>query len=124
VNGVYKLVEIDGIPVMKQSSGKITYPGRKQIFRTFVEGKVKSDRLGLADESTSTEQPLLELMVKEGKRMRSSETIAEIRQRTSASVASLPEETRQLNHPVSVHVEISAELEKLTQQTQKLATKD
>jgi nicotinate phosphoribosyltransferase len=117
VNGVYKLVEIDGIPVMKQSSGKITYPGRKQIFRSFDEGKVKSDRLGLADESHTTEQPLLQLMVKDGKRMQASESLAEIRQRTTATVASLPQETRQLNHPVSVQVEISAELEKLTQQT-------
>jgi len=31
---VYKLVEIDGRPCIKLSSGKVTYPGRKQIFRT------------------------------------------------------------------------------------------
>ena len=35
VNGVYKLVEIDNIPTMKQSSNKLTYPGRKQIFRRY-----------------------------------------------------------------------------------------
>ncbi len=31
---VYKLVEIDGQPCIKLSSGKVTYPGRKQVFRT------------------------------------------------------------------------------------------
>ena len=31
---VYKLVEIEGQPCIKLSPGKITYPGRKQIFRT------------------------------------------------------------------------------------------
>lgn len=52
VNGVYKLVEIDGIAVMKQSSGKMTYPGRKQIFRRYQQTQdgtsvqVKADSLG------------------------------------------------------------------------------
>ncbi len=119
INGVYKLVEIDGIPVMKQSSGKVTYPGRKQIFRSFTEGKVKVDRLGMADESAFTEQPLLQLVVKEGRRMQAPETLAEIRQRSAASVASLPHQTRQLNNPVSVQVEISAKLRQLTAETQK-----
>ncbi|MFL9454598.1 MULTISPECIES: nicotinate phosphoribosyltransferase [Nostocales] len=119
VNGVYKLVEIDGIPVMKQSTGKGTYPGRKQIFRTLVGGKVKADKLGLATEDCLEEQPLLELFMKEGQRVRSPENIAQIRQRTTASVASLPEEVRQLNNPTSVPVNISIPLEELTQQTRK-----
>jgi nicotinate phosphoribosyltransferase len=38
VNGVYKLVEIDGIPVMKEATGKVSYPGRKQIFRSYEQG--------------------------------------------------------------------------------------
>jgi nicotinate phosphoribosyltransferase len=45
VNGVYKLVEIDNIPVMKGSSGKATHPGRKQIFRHFEQGSFTHDRL-------------------------------------------------------------------------------
>lgn len=118
VNGVYKLVEIDGIPVMKQSSGKVTYPGRKQIFRSFVQGKVKVDKLGLFDESADGE-PLLKLFVKDGKQIQASDTLAEIRQRSTASVASLPLETRELNQPVSIQVEISSKLQQLTQETQK-----
>jgi nicotinate phosphoribosyltransferase len=47
VNGVYKLVEIDGIPVMKESVNKATYPGRKQILRQLENGIVVSDRLEL-----------------------------------------------------------------------------
>ena len=46
-NGVYKLVEVDGVPVMKKSSGKSTYPGRKQIFRRIEggqwQGEIASD---------------------------------------------------------------------------------
>jgi nicotinate phosphoribosyltransferase len=55
VNGVYKLVEIDGIPVMKESTGKATYPGRKQVFRRYEQGIVVGDRLGLIAEERSQE---------------------------------------------------------------------
>jgi len=123
VNGVYKLVEIDGIPVMKQSSGKVTYPGRKQIFRSFVGGKVKSDRLGLITEAPISETPLLQLVMKEGQRLQLPESLADIRQRTAATVASLPEETRRLTNPVGLQVEISAKLQELTEETKKKTAK-
>ena len=118
VNGVYKLVEIDGIPVMKESSGKLTYPGRKQIFRSFAGGEVKKDRLGLMTESPVVEKPLLELVVKQGSRVQKPETLAEIRERTTGSVASLPSEIRSLDNPMPLEVEISAPLLELTKQTQ------
>ncbi len=118
VNGIYKLVEIDGIPVMKQSKGKLTYPGRKQIFRCFEGEKVKADRLGLVTESPVFEKPLLQLVVKQGERVQVAETLAEIRERTATSVASLPKETRALDNPVLVPVEISAALGELIEQTQ------
>ncbi len=119
VNGVYKLVEVDGIPVMKGSSGKETYPGRKQVFRCFKQGRLQADRLGLVTESGEGEEPLLQLVMKEGKLLQQPETLAEIRERTSATVASLPVETRLLDRAVAVVVEISAELQKLTEETQK-----
>jgi len=114
VNGVYKLVEIDTIPVMKQSSGKATYPGRKQIFRSFVGGKLQSDRLGLVDENFAATQPLLQLVVKEGVPMQPPETLTAIHQRTTTSVESLPGETRRLADPISVPVQISEALQNLT----------
>jgi nicotinate phosphoribosyltransferase len=117
VNGVYKLVEIDDIPVMKQSSGKVTFPGRKQIFRTVVNGKVTADRLGLMDEKKENGQPLLDIFMKEGKRLKPQENIGEIRQRTSATVASLSEEVRRIEKPIPLHVEISNPLEELTWRT-------
>ncbi|WGV26372.1 nicotinate phosphoribosyltransferase [Halotia branconii] len=123
INGVYKLVEIDGIPVMKKSSGKTTYPGRKQIFRSFAAGKVKADRLGLIIESPLVdEQALLQVVMKQGERLQPPETLAEVRQRTTASVASLPEHTRRLDNPVAVEVEISTALQELTQKTKKRTT--
>ncbi|QIR36250.1 nicotinate phosphoribosyltransferase [Tolypothrix sp. PCC 7910] len=121
VNGVYKLVEIDGIPVMKESRDKATYPGRKQIFRSFVGGMLQVDRLGLATETPLDAEPLLQLVMKQGKKIQSPESLTTIRHRTAASVASLPEQTRRLNQPLSVNVEISAALQDLTQKTKKTA---
>ncbi|NET04605.1 MAG: nicotinate phosphoribosyltransferase [Symploca sp. SIO2B6] len=120
VNGVYKLVEIDGIATMKKSSSKVTYPGRKQVFRTQVEGKILKDRLGLVSESSfENEQPLLQLMMQQGQRLQLPETIEAIQKRTAASVASLPLSVRQLHEPLPLSVEISKALQQLTQDTQR-----
>jgi nicotinate phosphoribosyltransferase len=115
VNGVYKLVEIDDIPVMKESIGKITYPGRKQVFRYIENGLVKRDRLGLISETTESEMPLLKLVLKEGQRLEEcGESLGAIAQRTAHSVASLPAAVRHLDQPESIPVELSASLSALT----------
>jgi nicotinate phosphoribosyltransferase len=117
VNGVYKLVDIEGIPVMKESEGKFTYPGRKQIFRSLDEGKIKADKLGLVTENSGEGKPLLQLVMQNGKPLQPPESLATIRQRTIASVASLPATTRQLSNPQSACVNISPALQELTTQT-------
>ena len=122
VNGVYKLVEIDGIPVMKEASGKVTYPGRKQIFRHIENGEILGDCLGLSGETIKNCDsyiPLMNLVVKEGKRVQNQESLDDIAKRTAASVASLRPETRQLDNPISPSVEISTDLQSLTQKTKK-----
>lgn len=124
VNGVYKLVEIDHIPVMKASSGKVTYPGRKQIFRAVVDGQLQTDTLGLAEEHPPGKQPLLQLVVKEGQQIQAPETLATIRQRTAASVSYLPATVRRLAQPETLKVEISPGLQTLTEQTKQRIVKD
>lgn len=119
VNGVYKLVEIDGIPTMKNSSSKESYPGRKQIFRQFEGSQIQKDCLGLVTENPEAKQPMLQILFKQGKRVQLPETLAEIRDRTHASVASLPAATRRIDNPTPLPVEISTALQELTQQTQK-----
>lgn len=116
VNGVYKLVEIDGIPVMKEAPGKITYPGRKQIFRP-SSGEV-TDRLGLITESALPhEQPLLQLVMKQGDRLPDPESLSTIAQRTHAAVSRLPTTTRQLTAPQSISVILSEQLSALVDRT-------
>lgn len=119
VNGVYKLVDIDGIPVMKESSGKLTYPGRKQIFRqTDQDGQVLADRLGLITDPVETgETPLLQPIIKQGQRMNGDESLSTIAARTAQSVASLPPTIRQIDQPHPLPVHLSASLDSLTQAT-------
>ncbi|WP_431193300.1 nicotinate phosphoribosyltransferase [Trichocoleus desertorum] len=117
VNGVYKLVELDGLPVMKEASGKLTYPGRKQIFRCFEHGQIHSDRLGLITEMSNHEQPLLQPVFKQGERLQPLESLEAIAERTSASVTSLSAELRRLQCPSPPPLEISAPLLELTDQT-------
>ena len=115
VNGVYKIVDIDGIPVMKESSGKFTYPGRKQIFRS-----ESGDRLGLALEATPTQaQGLLMPVMRNGKRVLPAESLETIRKRATQSVAQLPLTARDVYQPVVPPVEISSALQELTHCTRR-----
>lgn len=127
VNGVYKLVEIDNIPVMKEASGKVTYPGRKQIMRRYDHGTVMGDRLCLADEvdrdaqsREDDELPLLHLVYQEGKRLQPPESLETIAHRTAKSVASLPPTARCLRQVSSPPVEISPMLQALTNATRRV----
>ncbi len=128
VNGVYKLVEIDGIPVMKESTGKVTYPGRKQIFRQSDDrGQVIGDRLGLLSEVADPtapwtagqpgEQPLLQLVMQQGQRLQPPESLATIAQRTRQSVTHLPTAVRDLQSPVPLTVTPSLALQTLVAET-------
>lgn len=120
VNGVYKLVDLDGTPVMKESSQKATYPGRKQIFRTYQDGRAVGDRLGLATEAPAeSERQLLELVMQQGRRLQPPPPLAELAQRSAAAVASLPETVQDLEHPVPYPVTLSEALAQLTQLTQR-----
>ena len=121
VNGVYKLVEIDGYPVMKESSGKVTYPGRKQIYREFQHNQIQSDCLVLADENqkSQTSIPLMQLVMQQGKRLTAPESLSQIAGRTAATVAALPEETRRFDRPVSLPIQLSPTLQQLIDKTRR-----
>ncbi|MEL6469725.1 MAG: nicotinate phosphoribosyltransferase [Cyanobacteria bacterium J06623_4] len=124
VNGVYKLVDIDGTPVMKRSSGKVTYPGRKQVYRRYDAGKIVSDRLSLTIEGALPEEvPLLQRVMHNGERLTSPESLDTIAQRTADTVSTLPDSICQLKPPEStansLTITLSHGLEQLTEHTQR-----
>lgn len=124
VNGVYKLVDIDGQPVMKESSGKLTYPGRKQVFRQYADEQMAGDRLALHIEAASTDEiPLLQRVMKAGVRLSPAkppaENLKEIAERTAQTVAQLPDAVKTLHSPSPLSVQLSHGLTRLTERTRK-----
>ena len=108
-------MDIDGVPVMKESSGKHTYPGRKQIFRSAA-----GDRLGLAEEATSADSGgLLNPIMRNGVRLVPDDPLETIRERASQSVAQLPLSVRDVYQPVVPQAEISTALRDLTNCTRR-----
>ena len=120
VNGVYKLVELEGRPVMKESDQKATLPGRKQIFRRYQDGQALGDRLGLATEAADPgERPLLDLVMHQGQIVKPSDTLEVIRDRATAAVAALPPAVRQLEQPADFAVDLSEALVDLVARTRR-----
>jgi nicotinate phosphoribosyltransferase len=115
INGVYKLVEIDGIPTCKKSVGKVTYPGKKQICRNRIDGKWQGDLLGLNTEG----EGLLQLVMQGGKRLILEDSLATIRLRVDDGVNSLPIEIRDLNYHGKVSPQISRPLQDLVDRVMK-----
>ncbi len=75
---IYKLVEVEtGREVRgtaKFSDEKKTYPGPKQVFRfTGEDGKLRGDTIGLAGESYPGGEPLLVLVMQNGRRVDAAE---------------------------------------------------
>lgn len=118
VNGVYKLVEIDGISVMKISSSKVTYPGRKQIFRQVENGRLQCDRLTLMEETDHPGEPLLKQVMQSGERVQSTEPLEIIANRVKAAIATLPNSMRQIHQPTPLEPQISSPLQTMTQETE------
>jgi len=107
VNGVYKLVEIDNIPVSKKSSGKQSIASRKQVWRSFENGVIKGDRLThISEIPNSSEQPLLECIMHNGELLQPLDDLDAIAQRTRNSVKSLPQAVRNITNPDTVLVKV------------------
>lgn len=110
VDSVYKLVDLDGRPVMKLSDGKETLPGAKQVWR--AEGR--PDVLGCRDEPEPRgAAALLEPAVRKGRRVRHPSTIAEAKARIDEDLSAFPPEARRIRTPVSAEPVLSDALEDL-----------
>jgi nicotinate phosphoribosyltransferase len=101
----YKLEEYAGIARRKLSAGKATWPGRKQVWRKYApNGRMMRDILSTADD-VQEGQPLLQPIMRAGRRVQQSPTLREIRQRAAHSLALLPDPLRDLRpriHPIEV----------------------
>jgi len=118
LSGIYKIVEIERNGVVRHtakfSESKVSYPGKKQVFRYCdAEGNYSQDVIGVASEVYPQAEPLLEPVIKEGILVRPLPTLVEIRDRSTASLARLPEAYRRLENSDAYPVKKSAALEAL-----------
>ncbi len=111
ISGVYKLVEDESGPKMKFSPGKQTLPGRKQVYRVSNEkGRMFYDIIGLDGEFEGGE-PLLELVVENGRRVAARRELSEIRQYALESVERLSPELLESRVKGRYDIRISGQLE-------------
>jgi nicotinate phosphoribosyltransferase len=116
LGGVYKLVETvqDGraIPTVKLSSGKRTYPGRKQVWR-IGSTVAERDVIGLETESMREGRPLLSCVMRQGRRLRPQSPVMEMAFRAHTRRGELPPGVAAIDGTGNYAVTISAALDQL-----------
>jgi nicotinate phosphoribosyltransferase len=99
LDAVYKLQEYAGLARRKRSSGKATWPGRKQVFRRFdASGHCAGDTVAHTTETLPGEPLLVEVM-RGGRRLAPSPPLAVVRAHCAAQLTTLPTELRRLDPP-------------------------
>jgi nicotinate phosphoribosyltransferase len=123
LGAIYKLVEIErggaNVPIMKLSPGKQSYPGRKQVWRRFETGRAVEDVIELADAvRADSGNPLLTRVMVNGRRTSAAPSLADLRARSRAAVATLPESVRRIGdapvYPVRIGDELRDAIDRLT----------
>ena len=106
----YKLAEYAGKGRLKLSSGKPVLPGRKQVFRVAESERDVRDVIGRVGEALEG-RPLLEPVMRNGKRVSAAIPIVQTRNHARAQIARLPEHV-QANEPADppFPVDVSADL--------------
>jgi nicotinate phosphoribosyltransferase len=109
----YKLQEYAGVARRKYSSGKATWPGRKQVWRRFgANGRMAGDTISLADDRQEGE-PLLVPVMREGGRVGPAQTLAQGRERVARELARLPDALRRLDRAEPYPVAVADALKRL-----------
>jgi nicotinate phosphoribosyltransferase len=110
---VYKLQEYAGVPRRKLSTGKVTWPGRKQVWRRLgADGRMAGDLLSLEDDEQPGE-PLIEEVMRTGRRLGPPRTLAEIRTHAARELERLPESLRKLEGAAPYPVKLADALRRL-----------
>lgn len=115
---IYKICEVSDslgrfFPTMKLSWGKVTYPGRKQVFRICDKNKrVTHDVLGLENENIAG-RALLTKMVENGKVIYRPPSLDKIRNFTRGNLAAFPDRLKAIRGRYKYPVLVSPQLRKL-----------
>jgi nicotinate phosphoribosyltransferase len=112
----YKLQEYDGVARRKRSTGKATWPGRKQVYRQAdAAGRFAGDVLTLADD-VAEGTPLLQPVMCDGRRLTPAPALADVRAHAADQLTRLPEPLRRLE-PSPYPVTVAPALQQLARDT-------
>lgn len=110
----YKLQEYAGRTTRKFSEGKVTWPGRKQVWRVLdATGCIKQDTVSIEGDTTLEGKPLLYPMMRGGKRLFPEMPLPKIREFAASELKTLPAEVRKLEPAQFSPVKISTALDTL-----------
>jgi len=124
VDVIYKLCETmtaEGVfsPIMKLSEGKVTLPGRKQVYRfKDAEGNYTKDMIALADEKVNAE-PLLAKVMENGKVTYDFPSLMEIREAAAENLSKLPSKYKKPKGSQEYPVERSQNLKNMIARLEK-----
>ncbi|MGB6199368.1 MAG: hypothetical protein WBF35_07465, partial [Candidatus Acidiferrales bacterium] len=98
---IYKLVEVETGGTVRNaakfSAAKVTYPGKKQVFRrSDAQGKFVEDVIALEGEKVPGAEPLLEPAMRAGRAVAPPVNLEAAQRRCLEQVARLPEAVRSL----------------------------
>jgi nicotinate phosphoribosyltransferase len=120
---IYKLQEYAGVARRKRSIGKATWPGRKQVWRRFdADGRMAGDILSVEDDKQPGE-PLIEVVMRAGRRLDRPRTLAEIRARAARDLERLPDPLRKLDGAAPYPVKLGDALTRLSSEVDRRAAR-
>ncbi|MBY8989773.1 MAG: nicotinate phosphoribosyltransferase [Candidatus Lokiarchaeota archaeon] len=116
ISGVYKLIEYNKIPKIKNSEEKITYPGIKQVYRLYDEdGLFKHDLLTLDNEPAPADsKSLLKPILKRGELITKLPELDKIQLFYTENIRKLPGTYKNLEKIQIVSLKLSEKLSLLT----------
>ena len=110
----YKLQEYAGQPRRKRSEGKATWPGRKQVYRSYTaDGQMAGDVLALAEHDAHPGEAFIRPVMRAGCRMEPPAPLMALRQRALAGYTHLPQTLRGLDNGPAYRVAVSSALQEL-----------
>jgi len=112
----YKLVEYAGSARRKRSEGKVLWPGRKQVFRSYDrDGRMAGDVLTLEGDRLDGEA-LIQPVMLGGRRVAPPVPLNESRAHAARELNRLPEPLKQLEHGPDYPVQVSLTVRQLAEE--------
>ncbi len=119
---VFKIARLQGPGetkyMAKLTPGKESYPGLKNVYRKYKNGKLQKDFIGLNDEK-KLGLPLLKEYIKNGELVKKLPSLDKIRTYCMNSIKQLPKKYYDLNKEYVYPVKISPKLQNLLEQVRK-----